>query len=198
MPDVTIKIDFTADRWQTGTLSLVDKNGATLAGPFRTLGKADNANAAAKGNPTRNPLRRWGDTPTGTYRVVRLQSSGPGTNYPAYNYGPDAVIVLDPLSGDALTAKQNGRTGLLIHGGAPGENGRLRATHGCIRLSNADMAALLLALRAASNNATQFRCEAIDVSVTVGEPSDDTAGPDMSDPPPGIDDLIAPLPFPWG
>ncbi len=197
MSTLTIKVEFTADRTQTGTLRLVNAANATVEGPFRALGKADNATAAANGNPSRNPLRRYGDTPNGAYRVVRLAPSGPGTSYPANSYGTAGLIVLDPQSGDALTAKQNGRTGLLIHGGAAGTGGRLRATHGCIRLSNADMAALVQAIRAASNSATQLRCEALDLSVTVGDPADDDAGAGMSDPPPGIEGLLAPVPLPW-
>lgn len=197
MPTLTIRVDFTADRWQTGTLRLVDEHGATLAGPFRALGKSDGGVATANYNPSRDSRRRYGDTPTGGYRVAGIRASGAGTGLPASSYGPEAVIVLDPQSGDALTAKQNGRTGLLIHSGDPGAGGRLRATHGCIRLSNADMALLLKALREASDNASQFRCEALDLSVTVGDPIDDTASPGMADPPPGIDSMLTPIPLPW-
>ena len=197
MPTLTIRAEFTADRWQTGTLKLVDETGKTIAGPFNALGKSSNDIAEEKNNKARNPLLPYGDTPTGTYLVTRIAKSGPQTKYPAYNYGPDHIIALDPQSGDALTAKGNGRTGLLIHSGGAGAQGRLRATHGCIRLSNGDMATLLSAIRAASNNATAFRCEAVNIGVTVGEEIDDDAGPGMQDPPLGIDALMAPLPLPW-
>jgi len=196
MSDWTIKVQFPTDRWQTGTVALVNAQGKTAAGPFKSLGKASNAAAAAHLNPARDPLQPFGDTPTGGYRVVQTIATGAGTNYPAYNYGASGAIVLDPVSGDAVTAKANGRRGLLIHGGAPGTGGRLRATHGCIRLSDGDMAALIAAIGTATTNPIARRCEAITLSVIVGDPADDTAGPGMDDPPPGIDDLLNSPPLP--
>jgi hypothetical protein len=38
-------------------------------------------------NATLDPLRRFGNTPTGTYVVKQIISTGPGTNYDADKYG---------------------------------------------------------------------------------------------------------------
>lgn len=43
-------------------------------------------------------------------------------------------------------ASDVGRTGLLIHGGDSGPNGKLRPTNGCIRLSNSVMQELVNAI----------------------------------------------------
>jgi lipoprotein-anchoring transpeptidase ErfK/SrfK len=58
-------------------------------------------------------------------------------------YGPHGWITLNPVAGQALEAKRNGRFGLLIHGGAPGAGGALRPTFGCLRLTNGDMRGLM-------------------------------------------------------
>lgn len=134
---MTIRIQFSRNRWERGFLTVA---GTQFGCPC--LGRADQAAAAKVGNPFRNPLRRNGDTPTGTYRawvgkVLRSERS----------YGPHPVIRLDPIGGDALEAKRNGRAGLLIHGGDPAADGRsLRPTHGCVRVSNFHQKALLDAL----------------------------------------------------
>lgn len=39
--DVTITVDLPNDRTRTGLLTLKDRNGKVIAGPFRVLGKAD-------------------------------------------------------------------------------------------------------------------------------------------------------------
>lgn len=95
-------------------------------GPFRCLGKADNGKARSSGNPTRDPLKVNGDTPTGSY-IATI-----GEVYGGKTYGPHPVIRLEPVSGDALKAKQNGRKGLLNHSGTT-RDGQLRPTFGCIR-----------------------------------------------------------------
>lgn len=101
--------------------------------------KADNAAAKRVGNASRDPLRRNGDTPLGVYWGVL---AGPWE--PIRSYGPYKVIALTPIGGDALTAHKNGRRGLAIHGGALAADGRsFRPTHGCVRLRNHDMRALL-------------------------------------------------------
>ncbi|MCB0416094.1 MAG: L,D-transpeptidase [Bdellovibrionaceae bacterium] len=88
-----------------------------------------------------------GNTPTGVYDGSVFQST---QNFPVESYGPWGAIRLKPLSGNAITAeKLFGRSGLLIHGGSLGGpgywrgNGALRATYGCLRVSNSDMHTLL-------------------------------------------------------
>lgn len=84
-----------------------------------------------------------GNTPTGGYNGSSFERTD---NFPQDSYGPWGALRLAPISGNALMAERLfGRTGLLIHGGAPGGSnywrgaGALRATYGCLRVSNADM-----------------------------------------------------------
>ena len=86
--NLQIKIQLPKDRTQHGTLTL-ESNTQTL-GPFECYGKADNQSATAKGaSATRDPTKSFGAPPTGRYRGYVNK-----------------------------IAKENGRFGLLIHGGA--------------------------------------------------------------------------------
>ena len=152
---VQIKIDLLKNRVQLGALTVLDGAGNILTGPIDALGKADNASAAARGNSTRDPVLSFGDTPTGKYRgFVNPLARTPINDR---KYGPQSIISLDPVSGQAKTAKENGRFGLLIHGGDLNAAGRLRPTFGCVRVANASMVAILASVPAA---------ERIDVVVT--------------------------------
>ena len=133
-----ILISLQKDRNKPGKLTVYDAPlgaGRTSPCSCACLGKSDNAAAAAHGNPARNPLLPFGDIPTGTYAGVWSVPL-----IPARSYGPNPVLVLNPVSGDALTAKNNGRFGLLIHGGDLNAAGKFRPTHGCVRVGNDDMA----------------------------------------------------------
>lgn len=134
-----INIRLFRDRAKYGILTAW--RGDLMTGPVRCLGKADNLAAKRKGNPDRNPLKQYGDTPTGTYTGTL------GTAHlPASTYGPHPVIMLTPKSGDALKAHmEGGRRGLWIHGG-DARNGELRPTFGCIRVDNATQKTLTNAL----------------------------------------------------
>jgi len=125
------------DRLKAGSLIVTDDAGTVLWGPVAARGKADGQIAAAHGNPARDPERVDGDHPTGSYRVVRVEQD----KSPAHSYGP-FFFLLDPVDGDAEIAKRNGRTGLAIHGGDPTADGSLRATEGCLRITNAAATAL--------------------------------------------------------
>jgi hypothetical protein len=113
---------------------LADTDASVLFGPVPCLGKADNRDAALHNNPARDPKRQFGDTPTGEYNVTSLVAHTTGET-DLHTYGAFPSLLLDPQSGESLIAKQNGREGLMIHGGAPSNTGALRPTHGCIRLS---------------------------------------------------------------
>jgi len=152
---IQIKVTLHTNRAQLGNLTVFDGTGTPLAGPFDALGKADNAAAAARGNSTRNPVHSYGDTPTGGYRGFVNQLARTAIN--DRTYGPQAIITLDPVSGQAKTAKENGRFGLLIHGGALNAAGQLRPTFGCVRVANASMVNILASIPAT---------ERIDVVVT--------------------------------
>ena len=112
----------------------MDDDEAVLLGPVPCLGKADNKDAALHKNPKRDPAKSFGDTPTGDYSIGELVAHPKGETT-LHTYGASRSILLDPQSGDALTAKNNGREGLMIHGGASSSTGGLRPTHGCIRVS---------------------------------------------------------------
>ncbi|HEV2687303.1 MAG TPA: L,D-transpeptidase [Bryobacteraceae bacterium] len=136
-----IQVALHKDRTVPGSFQvLADADSTVLFGPVPCLGKADNQDAAQHQNPTRDPKRPFGDTPTGGYNVAAIVSHQGETDL--HTYGAFPSLLLDPQSGDALTAKQNGREGIMIHGGAPSATGGLRPTHGCIRLSEASQQGL--------------------------------------------------------
>ncbi|WP_156667885.1 L,D-transpeptidase [Rhizobium sp. WYCCWR10014] len=163
-----IRVKLPANRRNTGTLEMFDTiTGLRVFGPVPALGRGARETAAAHGNPDGISTQPFGDTPTGGYNLPMVLKSGAGTNHPADVYGSAGVIVMEPVSGDALTARQNGRTGLLIHSGRQVASptplpSHLRPTNGCIRVLESDLAALIQAMR---NNAIVFPGR---VSLTVG------------------------------
>lgn len=97
----------------------------------RSAGILDKLTGAVR----RDPLQFRGNTPLGGYATTFV------SHLPKPVLGIGSLwIPIDPVSGDALKAEQNGRTGLGIHGGRG--NGALKPTHGCIRLRDKDMAEL--------------------------------------------------------
>lgn len=188
--DLVIRVEMSTDRDQIGSLFLETASGRRLAGPFPAYGRSDNRTADAHGNRARDPTRPFGDTPTGTYEVPRAVATGPGTAYVPRSYGPNGALVLKPMSGQAAQAAANGRIGLLIHGGDLSSAGKLRATHGCVRLSNGHMAALMAAIMTAGENARFQRCDITRINATVGPVGETTSGEDVGDPPPGIEALL--------
>ena len=149
---MNILVQLKRNRDVLGALSLVTDGGRVLLKDIPCLGQADAKSAAAKGNPERDPLKVYGATPTGKYNCYLSEPRSADAQY-IRTYGPHGVIALDPFDGAALTAKRNGRFGLLIHGGDPSGipwikrvwKG-LRPTFGCVRVANDDMAKLLAAI----------------------------------------------------
>lgn len=135
-----IMVNLYADRKQLGTLKMYNDSGALVFGPKQALGRSEYDTNWSQIN---------GNTPTGVYTAT---IAGPMSQTTANirTYGPSKYIAMDPVSGNALIAKQNGRTGLWIHGGAAADAGAtsypLRPTHGCVRLSNDDQASLIYVL----------------------------------------------------
>ncbi len=125
------------DREQPGIVWWVKRSGVAdgareiIVGPYRARGEADNSGAAAHGNVQEDPARAYGDHPSGYYRVNRVADDP----QPPRSYGP-FFLGLDPVDGEALQAKRNGRVGLGIHGGDLGPEQILRPTFGCLRVDN--------------------------------------------------------------
>ncbi len=143
---MVIRVKLPLNRWLPGALTVEDDGGNRVLGPLACRGKADSQIAAAQGNPERYPTLPYGDHPAGTSVVSAVVRD----KQPAASFGP-YFILLDGVSGDALLAAQNGRAGIAIHGGdsdpKPGPYGALRATKGCLRVSNDDVASIAAAVR---------------------------------------------------
>jgi hypothetical protein len=141
---IEVKLPKWPERFAEGKAELINDSGEVLLA-YRVLGRSDNRRAASVGNPTRDPLRRFGDIPAGEY-LARVE---PREMLPRRTYGPYRPIRLIPVGGPALEALRNGRSGLLQHSGSPTATGALRPTFGCVRCYDADQLALLALLDAA-------------------------------------------------
>jgi hypothetical protein len=145
-----LRVILPADRTKLGSIELLGLGGVTLAGPFPVYGKADGKTAAKKQNASRFPTKVYGDTPTGGYSVTAVERTGSGSSLSdVAKYGANGALRVNPVSGEAELAKANGRTGLLVHGGALGTTpaGKfLRPTNGCLRMENDHMATLITIL----------------------------------------------------
>lgn len=128
-----------------------------------------------------------GDTPTGAYSIPAIVTNGPGTPQDVERYGAAGSVVLNPISGQALQAKANGRVGLLIHAGRQHAGPalprqKLKPTHGCIRMIEADLKLLIDKLKEIE---LTFPAN---VEVVVGSAGETIAEPgaatDEADPPP--------------
>lgn len=149
---ITYRAVLPADRTKPGEISVI-VNVETIF-RARCLGNGDHATAIAHGNSTDDPTRLYGDHPDGDYKVVQVRFY----DIPHPSYG-SAFLLLDPVDGDALTAKNNGRTGLALHAGPLLDDGSLRATHGCNRVDDHPIILLAqLAQQAIPNGPLFYRC----------------------------------------
>ena len=125
----------------------------------RCYADADSGRAAKAGNPSEDPRQPFGDHPFGIYLATDVRWST--TEKERQTYGP-VRLVLDPVAGDALVAKQNGRNGLAIHGG-PTRDGALRATFGCLRVDDETAEALANAAseRLKEGKTVDYICEEV-------------------------------------
>lgn len=194
---LTIRVKLPNDRTKTGTLALIDPiTGLPIAGPFPVLGRAARNTASNKGNPGADPLKPYGDTPLGGYRINRIQSNGPGTTRPEEIYGAAGSIVMDPVSGDAAAAKANGRTGLLIHAGRQVSSptplpSHLKVTNGCLRMLEDDLKNIIIKIE---ENSFLFPGNVnIEIAPTGGPRGDIDENIEEGDPPPmKTGDIILP------
>jgi hypothetical protein len=154
--------------------------GQVICGPLAVAARANSRLANLRGNPTRNPLHRFGDTPTGSWRIHEILASGLDTNFSADEFGPYGVVVLEATGGDAALADANGRFRILIQAGDPSLDGRLRATAGALRLSNEAQFQLIRAIKESGGS----RCDVVvdDGAATAETVASDRAC-DLEDPP---------------
>jgi len=152
-------VELLHDRRHCGGISLINAAGRKICGPFPVAARSSDNLAIANGNPQRDPLLRFGDTPTGRYVIRRFAKSGKGTKFPASRFGPHGLIVMEPVSGDAACADANGRFHFLIIGGDLSPDRKLRSTAGSLRLRNDHMRSLIKALAQRSN----LQCEIVEV-----------------------------------
>ncbi|MFZ3199637.1 MAG: hypothetical protein WA175_00655 [Candidatus Acidiferrales bacterium] len=142
-----IIIRLPSNRDFAGQLHLENPSGKRIAGPFPVGGRADNKLAQDNGNPDRNRLLPFGDTPLGEYQILQIIASGTGTAYAAEEFGAAGIVLLQPKDGEAVLADANGRFGFFIQGGAVSRKGALRPTEGSLRLFNGHQRNFIAALR---------------------------------------------------
>jgi hypothetical protein len=134
-----------------GTIEAWDQDtGEVLLDRAPALARSDSAKAASVGNSSRDPLKRYGDLPTGLYRAIVAE---PGV--PARTYGTSKRLLLVPQKGQAKkAAEEYGRSSLMVHAGALNPAYKrwagLRPTYGCLRVSEETMAAILKLLEKAT------------------------------------------------
>lgn len=178
-----IKAELNSDRTFGGILSVIKSNGIQHGYGLSVLGKAAFDEAELHGNPAADQLQSYGDTPTGSYTVLAVVAYGPPYS-DKHKYGNNGVIKLDPQTGNALTAKYNGRKGILIHGGDL-KNGQLRRTNGCLRMPNDEFAYLKGLINELSISDPVTILEVFE-SGNPNTPCSDNASCGEGDPPPGF------------
>lgn len=164
--DYLIRIVLSRDRNKLGTLELFHKEKFCLFGPFPIIARSGNNIAQENNNQSRNSLYRYGDTPTGVYHAIlkpsyavsETHNKSYGKVFNSHNkliYGREELIQLIPISGNALLARDNGRSGYYIQSGDI-KDYSLYPTSGNIRFGVDNMLILsnfLIALAAKNNYA---------------------------------------------
>ena len=171
----SLKVSLPKDRTKEGKMTLVVKGEEkTLEGGDQVLGLG----VTDKGkNPTRNPMKSKGDTPTGEADATKVFDTDPKGEFvnaegkPVENAkgSPNKYlkafgrffIKLVPQKGDL---KKSGRSGIGIHGGgtrlgksALNAKQKLVRTHGCLRCTNQTAAQIAKQAKDAIKNKRTFR-----------------------------------------
>lgn len=128
MLTLTLQVPQSRDHAAIATL----RDGGKIVASGHAAASATAEIAAAHGNPACDPLRPWGHPPAGTYQLLNRQAA---KKEQAAEYGMH-FLVFEPRSGQAGDAEPYGRLALLVYGGPPGRDRRLRRTQGGVRLSN--------------------------------------------------------------
>lgn len=110
-----------------------DRNGNEV---YRTVVKT-----IGTGGRTRNVKNS--DTPQGQYKIIGYRKTGKGTGYNRVSFGPNDLLALD------YQGEEGGnRNGMHVHGGRQegdyekNKDKKLASTHGCMRISDKDIAEL--------------------------------------------------------
>lgn len=131
-----LQVSLFHDREKLGSYKLVNEKTNVTVQSGVVLGLSDNSAAKAHDNPMRDPLKPFGDTPTGVW-IGTLFAASTDT----HAYGPNKRLLLTPVSGDAKTAST--RTGIMCHGGDLNPFYKqwdgLRPTDGCLRFHDAEI-----------------------------------------------------------
>ncbi|MEE4580588.1 L,D-transpeptidase [Paenibacillus polymyxa] len=136
---IIVNLPSYGQRDNKGTLKMYNGSGSLVFGPVEALGRGDRTNQGDKNNA--NWRLTDADTPQGVYGASIAPAATPESSY-----GPYKRVAMSPISGDIT---ETSRSGFYIHGGDPGTSGPwapLRPTHGCIRISNANVKLLLAAI----------------------------------------------------
>lgn len=129
--NASVVITLPSDRQKSGVLVLRDGAGNILFS-CKCLGRS----AGHASNPSRDPMKFRGHTPVGKYALTFVTYlAKPITGIGSLWVGLDPDNFYDT---PARRAEKAGRTGLGIHGGRG--DAVLKPTHGCIRLTDRDMA----------------------------------------------------------
>jgi uncharacterized membrane protein YgcG len=126
---LTLDIEVPSDRNGLARARLLDGEQLILAD--RAAASADIALAEKRGNTGASPLRPWGHPPLGGYSLLG-HSAASGRQQAEYG---EHLFVFEPTQGSANSAIAYGRVGLLVYGGAPGADKRMRRTQGGVRLA---------------------------------------------------------------
>jgi len=149
-----IKVDVSEDRDHAGTLTLYDDYGNKV-NSYEALSrgsnkfKTDSDNNYVKdedGNKileySHKEREKWGtDTPTGKYKIsgkFNINEKDPA--YRKYGSGGLKLKGVEGEAGEIYKSKK--RSGICIHGGDK-RSGKLKPTHGCIRLDNNNIKSLM-------------------------------------------------------
>ncbi|CAN7366185.1 L,D-transpeptidase [Massilia sp. LjRoot122] len=166
MPNIKLNLMLSTDRNMSGLLQVQQELDGRVLAIFEALGRG------SKGGGDTQLIEK-GNTPTGHYSVTRVVPTG---SWNQTSYGPHGALRLEPASGNAKIAGDViGRKGLLVHGGDLGKSnywrgsGELRATHGCVRLSNDSMKQLIDLLFQATLDPSANMSRDIEVSLSITE-----------------------------
>lgn len=104
-------------------------------------------------NPKHDPLRKYGDTPTGVYRARVI----PPKIEKNFGLSP-RIDLFKAIAGQALIAEKNGRDQLQVHAQGSPDRG-LIPTHGCLRTFDKDQRKLINALKMHLKPGQEFTVE---------------------------------------